>query len=322
MRYWSASSSVALALLLLFVLLFVGLAIDIMARVWNWRATFDTPLDVVFLLYLESLRALTTLAGVVIAFLAARRARSRPAFGVLAFGIGFATLAYTKAIAFAGFPGAVQERAALWLGAHGVPHLLLRVLFAHPEWACWPALAAFTLFAVRYPHALSAEDIARSGARDRAGALRSVVLAGLDVGRLARNAAAAALRRGWLRGGVVWAAALLAAVAHTAALRAFRAPLAINLLALLIALLPIAVLVALFRASHEAADAGERVPLRWLRRGVFAALTLFVTSALATPLVPRLPLGAVALSLAPAALAACWLLAVLRAPRLPGAAPA
>jgi hypothetical protein len=316
MRYWTASRSAALATLLLFVLLFVGISVDLVVRVLEERASFESPHDVVFLLYMEGLREVVTLAGIVLAVLAAARARVAPAFGVLAFGLGFATLAYTKLIGFGGFPGNVQEGVAIWLRTHGVPHHVLAVLFAHPEWACWLALAGFLLFAARYPRPLVVADIARSGARDRTGAMRSVALAGADIGALARAAAAVALRRRWLRGRVVWSAALLVALAHTAALRAVRAP-AVNLLAVLIAVVPIAVLVALFRASLQAADAGERVPLLWLRRGVFAGLVLFATSAFATPLLPRLPLGAIALPLAPAALAACWLVAVLRAPRLP-----
>lgn len=317
MRYWTASRSAALATLLLFVLVFVGISLDLMARVWSERARFESSFDVMFLLYMEALRVLVTAAGIGVALLAAARARSRLAFGALAFGLGFATLAYTKLIGFGSFPGQVQERVATWLLTRGVPQPLLNVVFGHPEWAYWPALAAFLMFAARYPRTLAVDDIARSGTGDRTGAMRSVALAGLDVGSLARSAAAAALRRGWLRGRVVWTAALLAAVTHTAALRTLRAPLVINLLALLIAFVPIAVLVALFRASYEAANASERVPLLWLRRGVFAALTLLVTSAFATPLLPGVPLGAVALSLAPAALAVCWLMGMAGAPRSP-----
>jgi hypothetical protein len=216
----------------------------------------------------------------------------------------------------------VQERVAIWLRSNGVPHRLLVVLFGHPEWAYWPALAAFILFAARYPRPLSAEDIRRSGARDRAGALRSVALAGADIGGLARQWAAAALQHGWLRGRVVWSAALLAAAAHTTALLEMRARLLINVIALVVALVPIAVLIALLRASYEVADEAERPPLRWLRHGVFAALFLFVTAAVATPLLPGLPVGPVALSLAPAALGVCWLVAAVRAPRHARATPA
>jgi hypothetical protein len=47
-----------------------------------------------------------------------------------------------------------------------------------------------------------------------------------------------------------------------------------------------------------------------------------VTAAVATPLLPGLPVGPVALSLAPAALGVCWLVAAVRAPRHARATPA
>jgi hypothetical protein len=315
MRYWSASRSAALATLLLFALVFVALSIDLMARVWHERAGFETPFDAVFLLYMEALRSLVTLLGVAIALLVATRAGTRAAFGGLAFGVGFATLAYTKLIGFAGAAGIVQERIAVWLRLNGVPPHLPLVVFAIPEWAYWPALAAFILFAARYPRPLTADDILHSGAADRTGAMRSVTLAGADIGGLARHWSASAVRRGWLRGRMVWPAALVVAATHTATLLVWPWPLVVNLLALAVALGPIAVLIALVRASYDVADERERAPLRWLRNGVFAALFLFVTAAVATPLLPGLPVGEVALSLAPALLAACWLVAALRAPQ-------
>lgn len=307
----SVIRQIALAALLLFVLTFAALSVDVMARVWSWRARFTSPFDVAFLFYLEGVRSIVILAGIAIAASAGRRAALTTSAAALAFGVGFATLAYAKLTAFARFPGDVQERTAVWLGERGLTPDILSIFFAQPEWAAWLALAAFLMFAANYPRPLTPDDIALSGVHDRRGAMRSVALAGIDIGALARAATAFALSRGWLRGRVVWTAAAIIGIAHTALLRALPADIAVNLLLLGSACVPVAVLLALLRAGASVAADTRRAPLLWLRRGALYGLALFAGGALITQLLPALPLGAITLSVAPAAIAACWLIAVL-----------
>lgn len=319
MRRWPAAGTLAFGALLLFALFFVFLSIDIMLRIWSWRARFEQTLDVAFLLYMESMRIVVTLAGAAIAVIAARRS-SRDS-GALALGVVFLTIAYTKLIAFDGFPGERQEQLALWLRARGVSRDVLGAIFGHPEWALWLALAGLLLFAVRYPRPIVADDIGRSGAHDRAGALRSVAVAGADIGALARAATTHALQRGWLTGGIVWSVALVAAGAHTVLSLNTGGAAAVHGVALLLALLPLAMLVALLRADVMRSSDAERPALLWLQRGALAGLALFAAAAILTQLVPELPAGALILSIAPALIACCCLIAVLRLPRVEASEP-
>jgi hypothetical protein len=313
MRRWSVAAIITFCALALFALFFVFLSSDIMVRIWSWRSRFEHPLDVAFLLYMESMRIIVTVAGVAVAVTAARRGARDTA--PLALGVLFLTIAYTKLIAFDGFPGERQEQLALWLRARGVSQHALAVFFAHPEWSLWLALGGLLLFAARYPQSVTADDVTRSGADDRAGAMRSVALAGTDIGALARRATSHALSRGWLNGRVVWSTALIAAAVHTTAARIADGALIVHVIAITVALLPVSVLVALVRADLMIADVAARQTLVWLRRGALAGLALFALAAFVTQLLRELPVGPLLLSVAPALIVFCWLIAALRLPR-------
>lgn len=309
-------SRAALLLLLAYTAIFVVLSVDAAAFVWERRTRLESIADVLVLLHLEGTRALVTMAGIGLAAAAMRKARRVAALSRLAFSIVFATLFYTKIIAFRGFAGELQSAAAVWLRDHGVPGWLMRVVFGHPEWAAWLALGGLLLFAAKYPRWLTPSDIASSGAEDRAGAMRGVPLAGSDIGRTVRAAAARLQRTGALRAPVVWAAAGVSGVLHTALLIAlpdYRT--AIQVVFIAAAAVVFALCVALLRAGHHVAGDRERRMLAWLKRGGLIAAALFSLSALSALLLPGSALFAVLLSLAPAALALCLVAAITAAPR-------
>jgi hypothetical protein len=304
-----------LVVLGLYALIFVLLSIDIMVRVWGSRFHFDSPLDVLALLYLESVRTLVTLAGVTIAAVAAYRARQRPALVWFAAAVLFATVAYTKVMAFGGFPGTLQEQVALALRAREVPDWLLLTVFAHPQWALWLALPPLLLFAGRYPRKLQAREIL--GTEDgREGTLRSVAVAGGDVGSAARRMTAALLQAGALRPAPLWTAALIAAVWHTAALQTgtARTGVVVNVAAAMAIATTGAVLLTLFRTSSRQGGLPEKLPLRWMQRGGEAALVLFAIAAVAGLALPGGAISTGAFSLAPVALAGGLFMAVLKVP--------
>jgi hypothetical protein len=308
----------ALVGVLLYGLLFVALSIDIFARVWTWRFRFESPIDVVVLLYFEGSRTLITLAGLMVAATAMVRARHHDALRWLALGLAWTTVAYTKAVGFASFPGALQHEIAGGLRAANVPQWLLLVLFAHPEWAMWLAVPALLAFAARYPRPLTPADVTRQSGSERTGTLRSVALAGADVGSMSRRMTAALLRGGWLTGWRPWLVAATLGALHTAALLTGNASgaMAANAGAVVIVALAAAAFIALLRGGAlAAAGPGEDAPIRWLRRAGSAGLALFALSALAGALLPGSALSVAAFTLAPAAVAAACLLAVLSAPR-------
>lgn len=297
-------SLAALVPVLAYAAIFAVLSVDVAVRVWDWRARFESAGDVVMLLYLEGIRTLVTLGGITLAAAAMRRARGAPALASLSLAIAFGTVFYTKIIAFRGFPGALQSALSAGLQERDVPSWLLRVVFAHPEWAAWPALGGLLLFAAAWPRRLTAVDIASSGAADRTGALRGVPLAGSDIGSSARTAAARLVERGALTPPRVWTAAAAAGVLHTLLL--FTLPAvrpAVHVVFIGVAALVFAICVALLRAGHHVSSAQERRVLVWLRRGGLMAATLFSLSALSALLLPGSALAMVLLSLAPAVLA-------------------
>jgi hypothetical protein len=304
----------ALAVLLLYGLLFVALSVDIIVRVWGTRFGFQTPVDAVALIWFEAMRALVTLAGLAIAAVAAARARWHPALLHLAFGLAFASIAYTKAMALAWFPGAGQAALARALLAADVPQWLLRVVFGHPEWAVWLALPPLLLLAARYPRPLTPDELVRNDGGDRTGAMRSVALAGADVGSIARTATAALLERGRLRARPLWLLGSAGAVLHTGTLIAGPAAVAavVNIGAAIVIAAAAAVFLTLARAGLRAAPAGTAAPLLWLRRGAAAGMTLVALSAVAGMLPGGVVISTAAFSLAPAVVLGCVLTGLLQ----------
>lgn len=304
-------SRAALVPALAYAAMFVVLSVDAAVRVWDWRAKFEAVTDVAVLLHLEATRTLVTLAGIALAIAAMRRASRMPALASLALSIAFATIFYTKVIAFRGFAGSLQGAAAVWVREHDVPQWALSVVFGSPEWAAWPALGGLLLFAALYPRPLAPVDVESSGSADRAGALRGVPLAGSDIGRSVRNAAARLLRGNALRPSHVWLAAAAAGALHTVlllAVPAFRT--AIHAVFIVAAAIVAAICVALLRAGHHVSDEEERRLPAWLKRGGLLAAALFSLAALSALLLPGSALIVVLMSLAPAALAFCLVPAI------------
>jgi hypothetical protein len=313
-----------LAALITYGLLFVVLSIDIIVRVWNWRFRFESPLDVLALFYFEGTRTLITLAGLGVATLALARARRQPVLLWFGLGVAFATIAYTKAAGFDAFPGAMQHHIASALRSADVPQWLLLVLFAHPEWAMWLAVPPLLAYASRYPRQLDPGDVTREEKGARAGAMRSVALVGSDVGGMARSAAAKLLRRGWLEGPRLWLLGAVPAALHTAALLSgtTRTDAITNAVSMVVFALAVALFVTLLRANRLRSDLDEAVPFRWLWRGGVTALALFALSAIAGTLLPGNIVSVAAFTMAPAALAAACLIAVVSTPPLESGVPA
>lgn len=301
----------ALLFVLAYAAIFAILSVDAVVRVWDWRARFESATDVVVLLDLEATRTLVTLGGILLAAAAMRRAVRMPALGSLALSIAFATVFYTKVIAFRGFAGALQASASVWLREHAVPEWAMRVVFGHPEWAAWPALGGLLLFAATYPRRLAPADIQSSGTADRAGAMRGVPLAGSDIGSGVRTVAARLLTGDGLRPSRVWTVAACVAALHTILLLALPAlRLAIHTVFIVAAGVVVAVCVALLRAGYHVSGERERRLLSWLKRGGVLAAALFCLAALSALLLPGSALIIVLMSLAPAVLALCLVPAI------------
>jgi hypothetical protein len=304
------------AALLGYGLIFVALSIDVLARVWTSRFQFETPVDVAVLLYFEGTRALITVAGLVVATIAYLRARQHPALGWLGLGLAFATIAYTKAAGFDAFPGAAQHDIATALTAARVPRWLLLVVFGQPEWALWLALAALLAFARLYPRPLAPHQVTRRSARPRTGTMRSVALAGTDVGGIARHGTATLLERGWFDGRRLWSTALAVAVLHTGALLlgTARSDSVVKLAAVVVFAVVAGMFVTLLRAGGLAAAPAERGAVAWLWRAGVAGLALLALSAVTGALLPGAAVSVAAFTLAPAAVLVACLLAVLATP--------
>jgi hypothetical protein len=311
----SVGRHVGIAVLVLYALIFVALSIDIMVRVWALRFSFDSPIDVVVLLYFESVRSLVTVAGLGIVGLAAFRGRQQPALRHFAAAVAFATIAYTKAMGFAAFPGALQESLAVALRERAVPEWLLLTLFAHPQWAVWLVVPPLLLFAAAYPRDVTAVDIMGTGEGEREGAMRGVAVAGSDVGGAARRLTVWLLERRLLAPAPLWSIAVAGAAVHTAVLLnggPARGVL-VNVGAVVFFALAAAACITLLRAGADRAGAAEQLPLVWLQRGSAGTLALFGLAAIAAATSAGV-LSTGAFSLAPAAMAGGLFMAVVSAP--------
>jgi hypothetical protein len=303
MNSWSNGKSAALATLSIYRLVFVALSVDVMVRIWGMRGKFESPMDVVTLLFIEGLRTLVTLGGVAVAWQAARQASRRAVPAALAFAVSFATIAYTKAMTYGAFPGAVQEEVAKAFTRWHVPKPLLLVVFAQPEWAAWLALAALTVFAAQYPRRITAEDIRESGKRDRSGTMRGVAMVGADIGAFTRDRTARALESGAITPRRIWLFAFVCAVLHTGALIVSpdRIDILVHVGAAIVAAPLLACCVSLFRGSGVASTEHQRSLLEWVRRAAVAGFVLFVLSGFAL-LIPALAaFGFVGFALTPVA---------------------
>lgn len=253
---------------------FVVLSVDVIVRIWQMRGRLGSGVDAAVLLSYESARALTTSLALALGVAAARRAGSagERALTLLLF---FLALWYTKSFAFEGFPGHLQERIAGWLFQHGVPPRASTFVFGTPVWAAWLGLGALLRVSVAFPEPLGAASIERSGDRDRAGMLRRVALAGLDIGAIARSASAMLLRRGVYRAVPIWLVTGTAAILHSLT----GAPVLKAGLAAGFGLLLVLALTNLRAATMAAEPLEQRRPL-WLLQAAVAAAGAFAASAI------------------------------------------
>lgn len=273
---------------------FVVLSIDVLVRVWAMRQGLPSGADAAVLLAYEAARAVTTALALVLAAMSYRRADTagrRAATLVLL----FLAVWYTKAFAFESFPGHLQERLANVLFRHGVSRRAMYLLFGAPVWAAWLALAALVRVSVTFPGPLDPGLIERSGARDRAGLLRGVSLAGLDVGGHLRAVSAALLRRGAYAGGPVWLLAIAAGLLHA---MSDSGPIRIGLAAgfAFTAMLAVTNL----RAATQGMSDGDRRRILWLLQASIVGAAAFaagaVLSAAGTRVTEGLSFGLAALA--------------------------
>lgn len=288
---------------------FALLSLDVMFRIWINRGSFQARGDANALLLFEASRSLTILAAVAVAAVLFRRPE-RPGSQTLALALLFLTVWYAKALAYRSYPGFLQEWLASALLAHHVPRRLLAFCFGSPEWALYLAAAGLLRFSVLFPAPLTAERVQAPAVGDRAGLLRSVPGAGLDVGAAFRTLAERLLRRGWLAPRPVWG---LAAVLLLLDLIS-GGDLVGQIVGGAAVLLGAALATTNLRAGYGAATAGDQKRIRWLVRGVLWAGLLFVASALLGMLGAqawRDWLGFALLAAAPVAFLACTGVAAL-----------
>ncbi len=272
--------------LVLLLAAFTVLSADVIVRVWVLRGQMESAVDAAALLSYEAARTLTTGFALGLAAASWRRSNdaSRRLFTLLLLFLG---LWYTKAFAFAAFPGPLQERIASWLFAAGVPRAATTFLFGEPAWAAWLALGALLRLSALFPTPLNAAAIERSGGRDRTGLLGGVSLAGLDVGALLRRTSIVLSRRGAFGAAPVWlatvAAGAIQALTDDPAVKAVLGTLWVALLMLAVTNL---------RATMiEAPESGRRRVL-WMLQAAIVGLAAFTTSAILSAAGGQLASGA------------------------------
>lgn len=248
-----------------YALIFVALALDVAIRIMALRSGFDRVSDAFQLAGGEIVRAVV---GFVIIVIGVRLAqdRLRPAARRFAFFLLFLDVWYLKS--FSGnFPGFAQERFANALLQIGVPSRLLQLVFGEPIWALWLALAALILFSLEFPGPVSSAAIRAGGREDRRGAMRSVALAGADVGATFRRAVSGMIETNLLRPRVVWPTAavvgLFVALDSPGSIVAFAGWILFGACS--------GIAITALRAGREAATASDLEVLLWLRRGVLVA---------------------------------------------------
>jgi hypothetical protein len=202
-------------LLLAWLGFFAFLSADVLIRIVGIRGQFETAFDAGALIAIEGCRTITLLLAVWLAGVASWQARRVPASGLLSLFVIFSAVWYAKEFAFTGYPGHVQEYLANQLTGAGIPIAVLDFVFGSPEWSAWIALGALLRLSVTWPQPLEQGRITQSGARDRKGMMRSVALAGTDIGAAFRSLAAGIVGRHLLAARVVWPAVLAAGIAHS-----------------------------------------------------------------------------------------------------------
>jgi hypothetical protein len=199
--------------------------------------------------------------------------RVRAAF-LAAVALVFVAVWYAKAFAFEGYPGHVQESVAAALLGAGAPLPVLDFIFGRPEWSLWIALGAVLRLSVTWPRPLDTVSIAVSGVRDREGMLRSVALAGADIGAAFRRLAVSLRTHGLLEARAVWPAVILAGAVDALVPAGPAAWLMASLLAS-----GCAVATTNLRASFVRATRRQRNRILWVVAAAVTAGSAFVVSA-------------------------------------------
>ena len=264
----------ALLPLVLYVALYPVLAVDVALRLFS-QWSIQEHGNVVLLLFFELTRGLRSLLGLVLVALLAGKYASRRDARVLVLFLLFGEMAYGMAFSAIGYAGHFQEWLAGALLGLGLTRSQLTILFSHAEWALWLAWAASLRFAVLFPEQLTSDGIESSGINDRAGLMRGVPGAGVDVGSVFRKLAGLALTRGWLNAVPVWLAGATGAV-----LSVLLRNRPVAWLLWLPLLLGLALAVTCLRASYMKGEAETQVRLRWIARGSAAALVCFMLAGL------------------------------------------
>jgi hypothetical protein len=256
--------------------------------------------DVATLYFFEISRSIVTVGMVVLLVYMLVR-RNAACWRPLSLALAFATIWHTKMFGYSRFPGAYQERMALWLRGHHAAPAILKFLFGSPAWSLWGALAAMVYFSTVYPARLDAGSIRHSGGHDRTG-IGGNSVAGADVGAQFRRLTASLIENGWTSGRSLFAFTIVWSVLFQIAGDAT----AMKVVAALLIGLSAGVIVTNVRASQRTHT------MEWLGRAVLYSAALFGLSAAATFLLQRrspLP-GVILLGLSPVAAAVCCWVAV------------
>lgn len=284
--------------LALHALTFAMLAVDVAWRVW---LSLPPAPDVAILIGFELGRAGAIILMVVVAWALAATSRASSARWPLMLLALFAAVAYGQFFSFAGYPGHLQERAARALLANGIPRELLRLLYGKSYWSLWLAAGALMHLALIFPRDVESADIRASEGRDRRGMLRSVALAGTDVGAAARQAVGRAFDGNALTPALAWTAAITFAAA--AALPP-TSPLV--LLHLTAAAATLGVLITILRARSFTTEGAERTAIAATSTACALAVAFLAAAAVidfALPALVGAGLSAMLIVLAPPAAA-------------------
>jgi len=298
--------------LFLFALLYPILAFDIVNRLAASTARQDTG-NFALLVFYQVTCGVWGVAAVLLAGAVALRSGYRRDMQALVCCILFAAAAYGMSFATGGYAGFLQERLVTILLDLGMKRAMISALLAYGTWPLWFAVGALVRFAVLFPEPLSPDLVRASGAHDRAGAMRSVPGAGLDVGEAFRALVARGLEHDWFAPRTIIVAssagALLSVLvkgSRTAAV--LWVPLAIG----------VAIAVTALRAAWSADTGMVRARLRRFGYGAVGSVAFFLAAGAAGAVMQSAAgaiLVVILMTLAPAPLLAGLAAVGLPAPR-------
>lgn len=263
----------ARAALLIWLGFFVFLSADVLVRIIGISGRMPTRFDAATLIAIESCRTLTLLLAALLVGATFRSGGSRRVAGLYATVVAFVAVWYAQTFAFEAYPGHAQEWIARRLIGAGVPLPMLDLAFGSPEWSLWIALGAMLRLSVTWPRPIDPAAIAGSGARDRRGMMRSVALAGVDIGAAFRRLTARAVSRGAFEAHNVWPAVLIAGLVHTIV----GSPL-VRVLLVVALTIGAGVGITNLRASFAGATRRQRARIGWVVTAVVIAGSGFLVA--------------------------------------------